>query len=67
MNIKTAALLALFGAILLTILLAASLIRNAFGVAEGYIPAVTLVQSIVYTFAGFTAALFLYVVHKRQS
>jgi hypothetical protein len=67
MNVKTAALLALWGSVLLTILLAVGLIRDALGVVKGFIPALTLVESLIYTFAALSAGLFFYAVHKRQS
>jgi hypothetical protein len=67
MNLKNAAFLALCGAVLLTILLVTSLIRNVLGVVEGFIPAVTLLESVIYAFAGLGAVLFLYAFHKRQS
>jgi hypothetical protein len=63
---KNATLLALWGALLLTIVLAASLIRNVFGVVEGILPAMALIQSVIYTFAGLTAVFFLYMFHKQQ-
>jgi hypothetical protein len=67
MNLKNAALLALCGAILLTLYLIVSLIRNIFGVAEGILPAMSLLSSLIFTFAGLTAALFLYAFHRTQS
>jgi hypothetical protein len=66
MNLKNAALLALIGALLLTILLAIWLVNDALGVARGFIAPVKLVVSLIETFAGVTAVVFLYVVHRRQ-
>ncbi len=42
MNLKTAALLAFIGALLLTILVAMGCINDALGVARGFIPPVKL-------------------------
>jgi hypothetical protein len=67
MNLKNAAFLAFLGALLLTILLALGSINDGLGVARGIIPPVKLLISLIETFAGVTAAVFLYVVHRRQS
>jgi hypothetical protein len=66
MNLKDAALLALCGSALLAILLVTILIRNVLGVVGGFVPALTLVESLIYTFAALSAVLFLYAFHKRQ-
>lgn len=66
MTLKNAALLALIGTLLLTILLAMGFINDVLGVARGLVPAVKLLTSLIETFAGVTAVLFLYVVHRRQ-
>jgi hypothetical protein len=66
MNLKTAALLALIGTLLLTILVAMGCINDALGVARGFIPPVKLLVSLIETFAGITAVVFFYVVHRRQ-
>jgi len=67
MTLKNAAFLAFLGALLLTVLLAMGSINDVMGVARGIIPPVKLVVSLIETFAGVTAAVFLYVVHRRQS
>jgi hypothetical protein len=66
MSLKNAAFLALIGTLLLTILLAFGFINDALGVARGLIPPVRLITSLIETFAGVTAVLFFYVVHRRQ-
>jgi len=66
MTLKNAAFLALIGAILLTILLAMTSINDILGVARGILPPVRLVASLIETFAGISAVVFLYVVHRRQ-
>jgi len=66
MSLKNAALLALIGMILAALLLLVGLIDDAVGVARGLIPAVKLLTSSIYAFAGLTVAVFLYVFHKAQ-
>jgi hypothetical protein len=67
MTLKSAAFLALTGTILLTILLIASLIGDVLGVVRGLIPAMRLLTSLVFAFAGLSVAVFFYVFHKTQS
>jgi hypothetical protein len=66
MTLKNAAFLALIGALLITILVAMGFINDVLGVARGLIPPVKLLISLIETFAGVTAVLFFYVVHRRQ-
>jgi hypothetical protein len=66
MNLKNAAFLALIGTLLLTVLVAMGFINDALGVARGIIAPVKLVVSLIETFAGVTAVVFFYVVHRRQ-
>ena len=54
------------GAVLLTLLLLAGFVNDVLGVARGIIPAMRMVVSLIETFAGVTAAIFLYVVHRRS-
>jgi hypothetical protein len=67
MTLKSAALLALVGTILVTALLAWDLVFNVMNVLQGVVPAVVLFRSIVYTFGGLTVATFFFVFHKGQS
>ena len=67
MNLKHAAFLALIGMILVTVLLVVGLIGDVLGVARGVIPAMRLLPSLVYAFAGISVAVFFYVLHKAQS
>jgi hypothetical protein len=67
MTLKNAAFLALIGTILLAILLILSFMRDVSGVAQGVIPAMRLLTSLIYAFAGVTVAVFFYVFHKAQS
>jgi len=67
MTLKNAAFVALIGMLLLTVMLALGLINDALGVARGIIPPVKLLTSLIETFAGASALVFLYVVHRRES
>jgi len=66
MTLKTAALLALFGTILMTVLLVWNFIFNVANALRGLVPAVTLFQSFIYAFGCFTVAVFFYVFHRAQ-
>jgi hypothetical protein len=67
MTLKSAAFLALIGTILVTILLAWSLINNVLNVISGLVPAVILVPLLIYTFSALCVAVFFFVFHKAQS
>jgi len=67
MTLKNAAALALIGALLLTVLLAADFIRTVLGILGGAIPAMELLRSLVYLFASLGLTVFFYVFHKTQS
>lgn len=67
MNLKTAALVALVGMIVLTLLLAVDFINAFLGFMRDLIPAVVLLRSFVYLLAGLGLLLFLYVFHRTQS
>jgi uncharacterized membrane protein YuzA (DUF378 family) len=66
MTLKNTALLALVGTILATILLVASFIGDVFDVVRGLIPAMRLLTSLIYAFAGLSMVVFLYAFHKGQ-
>jgi hypothetical protein len=66
MALKNAALLALVGVILATIVLVAGFIGDAFAVVRGLTPAMGLLTSFVYAFAGLGMAVFLYAFHRAQ-
>jgi hypothetical protein len=66
MNLKNAAFLALTGTVLVTLLMVFSLIGDLLGVARGVVPAMRLVTSFIYAFAGFSVVVFLYVFHAAQ-
>ena len=67
MNLKNAAFLALVGMLMLTVLLIAGFIFDVLNVLRGLIPAIRLLTSFIYAFAGLSAVVFLYAFHKGQS
>jgi hypothetical protein len=67
MNLKNASLLALFGMILLTVLVVADLIRDLTGVVRGIVATGVLLRSVIYAFASVVLTVFLFVFYKRQS
>jgi hypothetical protein len=66
MRLKNAALFALIGMILLTVLLAAGFIRDIFGFAQGAVAAIALLTSGIRLLASLGVAVFLYVFHQAQ-
>jgi hypothetical protein len=66
MTLKTSALLALAGMILVTILLVMSLIVNISGLMSGVVPILTVLKSVIHVFAAVTLTAFLYVFHGAQ-
>jgi hypothetical protein len=67
MSLKNAALLALIGMILLTVLLAANLIKDVSALMRGLIADVQFLTSLVYFLASLSVTAFFYVFHKTQS
>jgi hypothetical protein len=67
MTLKSTAFLALVGTVLVTILLIAGLISDVLGVVRGLIPAMRLLTSFIYAFAGLSVVVFLHAFHKAQS
>ena len=67
MRLKNAALFALIGMILLTVLLAASFIRDVSNLLAGLIAAITVLISLIHLLASLGVTVFLYVFHKAQS
>lgn len=66
MMLKNTALLALVGMVLVTILLIVHLIRDVSAVLQGLTPAVSVLTSFIYAFAGLSVVIFLYAFHKAQ-
>jgi hypothetical protein len=67
MNLKNAALLALAGTLVLSILVAADFVNTVLGVVRDVIPAVGLLRSIIYLVTSATVTVFFYVFHKGAS
>ena len=67
MALKNAALLALVGTLVLTVLLVAGLILDVLNVARGLIPVTTMLSSLIHSFAALAVTVFFYVFHKNQS
>jgi hypothetical protein len=66
MRLKTAALLALIGMILLTVLLAVGFVRDASGLLSGAVAAMTALVSLVHFLASLGVAVFMYVFYRAQ-
>jgi hypothetical protein len=67
MSLKNAALLALIGTILLTVLVLAHFISTVLGVMRDVLPAVALLTSLVHLFACLSVVVFFYVFYRKQS
>ena len=67
MSLKNAALLALIGTILLTVLITAHFISTVLGVMHEMIPAMALLTSLIRLFASLSVSVFLYVFYQNQS
>ena len=67
MTLKNAAFLAMIGALLLTILLAADFIRTISGVLSDVVPAMALLRSLMYMLASLSVTVFFYVFNRAQS
>jgi hypothetical protein len=67
MTLKNAALLALIGTVLMTVLLVWNFVFNLLNLLRGLIPAVTLFSSLIYAFGCFSLAVFFYAFHRAQS
>jgi hypothetical protein len=66
MTLKTAALLALIGTILMTALLVWTFVLTFLNVLRDLVPAVTLFQSFIYAFGCFSVMVFFYVFYRGQ-
>lgn len=67
MSLKSAALLALIGTLVLTVLLAVDLFQTVSGVLNDVVPALMLVRSLIYLLASLSVTVFFYVFHGAQS
>jgi hypothetical protein len=67
MRLKTAALFALIGISLLTLLYAAGFIRDLLSFGSGAVAAIAVLTSGIHLLASLSLAVFLYAFHKAQS
>jgi hypothetical protein len=67
MTLKSAALFALIGMILLTLVVALGFIRDISAFTSGAIAATTMLTSLIHLLASLSVTVFLYVFHKAQS
>ena len=67
MTLKSAALFALVGMILLTVVLALGFIRDISGFTAGAVAAMAMLISLIHLLASLSVAVFLYVFYKAQS
>jgi hypothetical protein len=67
MSLKNAALLALLGMLLFTVVVIAGLITDVLNLSQGLIAAKTVLISLVHSFAAVAVTVFFYVFHKTQS
>ena len=67
MSLRQASFLALIGTLLLSILLVFDLVLDVLSMARGLIPAVTLLTSLIHSFAAVSVTVFFYVFHRAQS
>jgi hypothetical protein len=66
MTLKNAALLALVGTILMTVLLVWNFVFTFLNVLRDLVPAVTLFSSFIYAFGCFGVMVFFFVFHRAQ-
>ena len=67
MTLKSAALFALVGMILLTVVLALGFIRDISAFSSGAIAANAMLVSLIHWLASLSMTVFLYMFHKAQS
>ena len=67
MTMKSAAFLALIGAVLVAIVLVVGFVLDLLNVIRGLVPALRLVTSFIYAFASVGAVVFLWVFRNGQS
>jgi hypothetical protein len=66
MSLKNAALFAVVGMVLFTLLVSVALIRNVSGLISGFIPPVTVLISLIEWVASLSLLVFFIVFHKTQ-
>jgi hypothetical protein len=67
MSLKNAALLALVGMVLLTLLVVAGFVSTLLGVMRDVIPAMALLTSLVHVLASLSVLVFFYVFYRAQT
>ncbi len=67
MSLKNAALLAMIGTVLLTILLVLKFVNNFLVYVRGLIPAMQVLSSFIYAIAALSLAVFFYIYHRARS
>ena len=67
MSLKSAALFALVGMILLAVVLALGFIRDVSAFLSGAVSAMAVLVSLIHLLASLGVTVFLYVFHKNQS
>jgi hypothetical protein len=67
MTLRNAAFFAIIGMALWTILMAANFRRNVSGVTGGFLPAMSLITSLIEFVAVLSLLIFFVVFHKSQS
>jgi hypothetical protein len=67
MSVKNAALLAMIGTAVATLLLLFRLLNDLLNLMRGLIPAMSFLSSLVFAFAAVTVVVFFYIFHRRQS
>lgn len=67
MGVKSAALIAFIGMLLLTIVVAVDFVRYLSGVANGVVPAMTLLRWLIYLFASVTVTVFFAVFSRSRT
>ena len=67
MKLKDAALFAVAGMTLLTVLALATLLNDVLGAVRGLIPALALLKSLIHALASLSVLVFMYVFYKNQS
>ncbi|HEY3837701.1 MAG TPA: hypothetical protein VGL72_14065 [Bryobacteraceae bacterium] len=66
MTLKNAALLALFGTLLLTLLVAFDFVKTVSAVVDGLVPAMMLLRAVVYLIASLSVTVFFLVFYRTQ-
>jgi len=67
MTMRSAAFLALIGAVLVAVVLVVGFVSDLLNALRGLVPALRLVTSFIFAFAGVGAVVFLWVFRNAQS